>query len=224
MTNGRKLQVATIALLVLALVPATAHAQDQKTKKKKKKKPPAVTVEVFDMYDRAQFEELAAKVDEARAGGAEINPDAEYLDGLTRQRLEQHAEARKDFAALAKRPEDDAWHWIGESARLALGDETGPALEAANKAVELAPANKLAHYQKARVLTQRGEHAAAAAAYVEALMIDGDFAYAHYYAGMSYHESGNLVAAANHLTRFLQLAPDAPEKIQVQGILATIRG
>lgn len=225
--NGRNvLRVATILLLTLALVPGAALAQEetQKKKKKKKKKVETVTVEVFEMYDEADFEGLVAKIDEARTGGAALDPEALYIDGLTRQRLQQPAVARQDYAALAARAEDDVWHWIGESARLTVDAELEPALAAANRAVELAPSSKFARYQQGRVLTEQRQHSSAAAAYVEALKLDGEFAYAHYFAGMSYHESGNLVAAANHLRRFLELAPNAPEKVQVQGILATIQG
>lgn len=227
MKISRAARIAIVLLLVVALVPLTADAQDQKKKKKKKKAAAEAEVvqvaEAGQMFERNELEALVAEVETAAAEGR-VASDALYFEALARQKLEQPVAARRSYAALAARPETEVWHWIGASATALLDEERCEALEAADEAVELAPDNRLAHYQRGLVLVDREEFQEAAAAFTRVLEIDGDFAYAHYYAGMSHHQVRNLMAAGNHLRRFLELAPEAPEKLEVQSILATIGG
>lgn len=228
MSSSRFVRTAIVVLLVLALVPLAVDAQEQQQKKKKKKKKKssddAVVVEVVPMFEANELEDLVAAVDAAREGGATIAGDAVFMEGLAYEKLQRTGEARATYAQLAARSEDDVWHWVGASAEKLIAGDTAAALEAAARAVEMAPRNELAHYQHGLVRVKRAEYAPAAEAFTRMLEIDGDFAYGHYYAGMSYHQVRNLMAAGNHLRRFLELAPEAPEKLAVQSILATISG
>lgn len=224
----RRARAGLVVLLVLALVPALAIAQD--AKKKKKKTPPATTTETeitltaaetLPLLNKGAYDEAIALV---TAAGDGAGPDALYVEGLAFEGKRAAGDAVAVYQRLAARPEDDTWHWIGESARALANGDAGGAVSAADRAVEVDAANKYAHYQRGRALVVRKDFAASAGSFVRVLEIDGDFAYGHYWAGMSYYQSKNLVAAGNHLTRFLQLAPEAPERLQVQGILATLRG
>lgn len=218
-------RVLVVLLLVLALVPVTAEAQARKKKKKKKaSSSDTAVVEVVEMFEQNQLADLVAAVNEAKADDAVVNGDAVYLQGLALERLQKPAEARVAYADLAARPEADVWHWVGRSASALADGDTTAALEAANRAVETSGDNEYTHYQRGLVLVKRAEYGPAAEAFVRTLQIDGDFAYAHYYAGMSYHQVRNLMATGDHLRRFLQLVPEAPEKLAVQSILATIGG
>ena len=49
-------------------------------------------------------------------------------------------------------------------------------------------------------------------------------AYAHYYAGLSYYQAERIDLMAAFFESFLKLAPDAPERAQVESIMRTIRG
>ena len=49
-------------------------------------------------------------------------------------------------------------------------------------------------------------------------------AYAHYYAGHSYYETGRIDLMASFFESFLKLAPDAPERTSVESIMRTVRG
>jgi hypothetical protein len=49
-------------------------------------------------------------------------------------------------------------------------------------------------------------------------------AYAHYYAGLMHYRAKQPDRMAIRFERFLQLAPDAPERPEVLQIMRTIRG
>ena len=49
-------------------------------------------------------------------------------------------------------------------------------------------------------------------------------AYAHYYAGLSHNRASRPDLMAARFERFLKLAPDAPERTEVQQIMRTVRG
>lgn len=229
MKTSRWLQAALVLLLVVALVPVVADAQQDQKKKKKKKKAPEAAVEetvvdVESLYDSGSYAEVVAKVSKAQEGGAKVNAEALYLAGRSYEGLKETAAARSSYDELAARGAEDPWGLIGQSAAKTLAGDLPAALAAADRAVAGAASNPLAHYQKGLVLVKQRSFADAAAAFVRALELEGDFSYGHYYAGMSYHQTRNLVAAANHLRRFLELAPEAPERIEVMSILATIQG
>ncbi|GBD25187.1 Beta-barrel assembly-enhancing protease [bacterium HR30] len=63
---------------------------------------------------------------------------------------------------------------------------------------------------------------AAAEAYAHALALDARFAPAHREAGLLCREQGNLACARKHLTRYVELAPEALDRAIVQGILEEI--
>lgn len=226
---SRATRTALLALLIVALAPGLAMAQDT-TKKKKKKTttpPPAevpITVtaaELVPLLDKGAYDEAIAIAADAGDGAG---PDALYVQGLAFEGKKANVEAVQAYERLQARADTDVWHWIGESARALAGGDVGAAISAAGRGVEIDAGNRFAHYQHGRALVGGKDFAASAAAFVKALELDGNFAYGHYWAGMSYYQTKNLVAAGNHLARFLQLAPEAPERIQVQGILATLRG
>lgn len=226
---ARIARVALVAMLVL-VIPVAALAQDTTKKKKKKKNsspPPAeapvtlTAAELVPLLDKGAYDEAITMAADAGDGAG---PDAVFVQGLAFEGKKARADAVAAYERLQAKPETDAWHWIGESADVLAGGEVDAAIGAAARAVEIDGGNKFAHFQHGRALVGGKDYAASAAAFVDTLEIDGNFAYAHYWAGMSYYQTKNLVAAGNHLTRFLQLAPEAPERLQVQGILATLRG
>lgn len=221
-------RAALVMLVVVALVPAFVAAQDSAKKKKKKTTPPpeetVITVtaaDVMPLLDKGAYDEAIAITADAGDGAG---PDALYVQGLAFEGKKAAGDAVAVYQRLAARPDADTWHWIGESARALAGGDAGGAVSAADRAVEIDGQSKYAHYQRGRALVVRRDFPASAAAFVRVLEVDGSFAYGHYWAGMSYYQTKNLVAAGNHLTRFLQLAPQAPERLQVEAILATLRG
>ena len=56
------------------------------------------------------------------------------------------------------------------------------------------------------------------------IALDPSFAHAYYYAGLSRYRANRPDLMAARFERFLKLAPDAPERTEVQQIMRTIRG
>ncbi len=166
------------------------------------------------------------------ASASASDPKAEYLTGLSYQRLNRLAEARQVFESLAARPETDAWAHIGHSAALLSQAAAGSvpvsaaaeAEQAARRAIELAPGLSLGHYQLGRVQGQKKDFGQAVSAFEQVIALEPRFAYAHYFVGLSYYEIRRTDKMANAFEYFLKLAPDAPERGQVESIMRTLRG
>ncbi len=221
---------AMIAVLVLALlVPVTAEAQ--KKKKKKKKEDPAakqsVSVDVLPLFERGAFSAVVDAVEKASGPDVIVNSDALFVAGLSQEAMSASGRAGKTYAELDQLANNDPWHQMGLSAAALVAGDLDRAMTTAARAVELANgdkvAHKYAHFQHGRVLLARDDFASSSDAFVRTLQIDGKFAYAHYWAGFSYNKTGNLVSMTNHFERFLELAPEAPERQQVLAILAAMR-
>lgn len=176
----------------------------------------------FEAGEHEQVVEAARGLDD---------PRVVYLAGLSLLELERIDEARVMFEHLAGRPAADAWHSIGVSA-LALnqpasgGDPAADAQaeEAARTAVRLDETLPLAHYQLARVHGRKRAYDEAAAAFEAVIARDPTFAYAYYYAGLSYYQVERTDKMAEAFETFLKLAPEAPERDRVESVLRTLRG
>ena len=166
------------------------------------------------------------------ASASASDPEAKYLTGLSYQRLNRLAEARQVFESLAARPETDAWAHIGHSAALLSQAAAGSvpvsaaaeAEQAARRAIELAPGLSLGHYQLGRVQGQKKDFGQAVSAFEQVIALEPRFAYAHYFVGLSYYEINRTDKMAGAFEYFLKLAPDAPERGQVESIMRTLRG
>ncbi len=222
---------ATLAALVLALL-LPAAAEGQKKKKKKKKSAGAavqktVAVEVLPLFDRGAYSAVVDAVDKAAGPEVRVSPDALFVAGMSQEAMSALGSASRTYAGLDKLASNDPWHYLGGSAAALVAGDLDHALNAAVRGVELANgdkvAHKYAHFQHGRVLMARQDFAASSDAFIRTLQIDGRFAYAHYWAGFSYNKTGNLVSMTNHFERFLELAPEAPERQQVMAILAAMR-
>ena len=166
------------------------------------------------------------------ASASASDPKAKYLTGLSYQRLNRLAEARQLFENLAARPETDAWAHIGHSAALLSQAAAGSvpvsaaaeAEQAARRAIELAPGLSLGHYQLGRVQGLKKDFGQAVSAFEQVIALEPRFAYAHYFVGLSYYEINRTDKMAGAFEYFLKLAPDAPERGQVESIMRTLRG
>lgn len=163
--------------------------------------------------------------------------------GLVQQRLEEgevppgdvfwaaqallRADRTGEAVALLERlghGDEDPWRDIRVSATaLAQGDRDA-AVRHATRATELAPDLFFAHYQLGRARHEAQQWPQAAAAFARAAEIDGEAAYAHYYAGVAYNRLKRIEPMALHFRRFLDLAPQAPERDQVEQLLKLLKG
>jgi tetratricopeptide (TPR) repeat protein len=164
-----------------------------------------------------------------KAAPADASPSELFLVGLSHERLRAKDPARETFGRLAGRPETDPWHFTGESARKLVDGDIGnerewlawheEALKLAEQGAKLGPNLMEAHYQVGRVYAAMSSWADAATAFDRAAELNPSFAYAHYFSGMAYFRGEVRDKAAAHFETFLKLAPEAPERTQVQNLM-----
>jgi tetratricopeptide (TPR) repeat protein len=175
------------------------------------------------LYDAGQYQQVVDA-----AGRAEVPADEQlrvtYLVAQSHQKLSHADVARKSYEQLAARGNDDPWQAIGASALALLTANAGGALEAANQAVARNESLPEAYYQRGLALSARPDMAGAAAAFEKAAELDPGWAYAHFYAGLAYSKIKRIDVMASHFDTFLKLAPQAPERGEVQSIMRTLAG
>ena len=177
------------------------------------------------------------------------DPQAKYLVASSYDRLGQVEDARRVYSELSARGDSDPWGLIGRSAHAlvnrgsappaagALGEARTAAMQAvgtltspsdggvattAGRGSDLARA--YASYQLGQVLTFQREYGPAAETFDRAAELNPSFAYAYYYAGMSYREVSRIDLMAIRFERFLELAPEAPERTRIRAIMRIVRG
>jgi len=174
------------------------------------------------LFESGQSEQALQVLAEQQAHG-EAGPAEAYLAGLIAVKLDQPDRARAEFARLGAM-EDQAWVAIGASAIAVLDGDNELAREHAGQAVTAAPASFHAHYQLGLARSRFEDWGGSAAAFREAAELNPGFAYAHYYAGLSYSRIGRADRTSEHFERFLRLAPRAPERAAVESLMRTLRG
>lgn len=174
------------------------------------------------LFESGQHEQALQQIAAHREGGADAPAEA-YLEGLVLLKLEQPDGARQAFSRLALSGEP-GWALVGESATALLDDGKGAARDAASRAIQAAPELFQAHYQFGVAAAQFQDWAACADAFRHAAELDPSFAYAHYFAGLSFSRIGRADRTSEHFERFLRLAPRAPERAAVEALMRTLRG
>lgn len=196
-----------IAAAVVAILAAPLAAQEQSAQK---------------LYERGAFDQAVQRVNTERTAG-NTDPVSTYLAGLALDKLDRGQEARAEYARLTA-GDNETWHAIGQAAIGRLDNALDEALTEGRKARDLSGESGFAFYELGLVHIKRNEFNDAAQALDRAADLLPEFAYAHYYAGVAHQREKRYAKMADHFQAFLRLAPDAPEKRQVQLALNTLRG
>jgi len=214
----------TLGSLAAALLPAMLLAQEP---------PPAPPPEDPALVEQRQAVERlfeAGRHQEviAAAAAPDIQPAVVYMAAQSQLKLSAtsqaaQAQAIQTYQRLEARPTDDPWHFIGLSGRQLVQNQIEPAIASAREAIARAPMFGPAHYQLGLSLARAQRWPEAAAAFEAAAMRRPGHAYTHYYAGLSYYRAGRPDQMSVHFDQFLKLAPEAPERPEVQSIMRTIR-
>jgi tetratricopeptide (TPR) repeat protein len=197
-----------LLVLVLALIvaaPFTAAAQSAQ-----------------QLFEKGAYAEAAQRVNSERDAGNN-DPAATYLAGLALEKMNRGQDARAEYARLSNGG-DETWKAIGQSAIGALDNNLDEAVNEARKARDASGESGFASYQLGLVHLKRGEFGEAAQAFDRAAELMPQFAYAFYNAGVAHQRAKNFNRMAEHFTVFMKLAPEAPERKQVQLALAALRG
>lgn len=200
---------AGLLVLAPALGAATDRAHDQEAS-------------VQTLLESGAHDELLQKVAAERESGAE-SAESTYLAAQALIKMEQGDRAREEFGRL-RHGDNATWKLIGSSGHALLDGNAAAAVDAARRATAADEGNPYAHYQLGLAAAKQNDFATASRAFARAVDLKVDFAYAHYYAGLAFQRQRNLSRAADHLEAFLKLAPEAPERAAVLGIMKTLRG
>ena len=171
--------------------------------------------EVQRLFQSGAYEQAA---DAARDG----DPASTYLAAQALIKLERSDRAVAELTRL-RASENAAWRLVAESAEALVNNDAGRAVDVARRAIEADGANPFAQYQLGLAAGKANDWGTAVAAFTRAVELKPDFAYAHYYAALSYQRQRQLSKTAEHFDAFLRLAPDAPERSAVLAILRTIK-
>ena len=197
---NRRTIVLAIALIAAAAVRASAQSID----------------DVRKLYDAGQYQQA---ID---AAGASQDPRVMFVAAQSYQKLRQADGARRVYEQLAGRPDGDPWDAIGKSAVAILSSNAAGALQEAEQAVARGGSVPEAHYQRGLALAAKQDMAGAAAAFQKATELDPNWAPAHYNAGIAFSKARRPDQTETHFQTFLKLAPQAPERGEVQSILRTL--
>jgi tetratricopeptide (TPR) repeat protein len=154
--------------------------------------------------------------------GNSDDPRLVFLVAQSQQKLRKPDDAKRSYEKLAAKPDTDAWHFIGRSALDLLATNPDSAVTNADQAVKLGASIAEAHFQRGLALAAKQQMADAAAAFQKASDLDPNWAYPHYYAGIAYSKVKRADLTSTHFQAFLKLAPQAPERAEVQSILRTL--
>ncbi|MGE3842509.1 MAG: hypothetical protein AB7I50_13065 [Vicinamibacterales bacterium] len=171
------------------------------------------------LLESGKFEEAAGAVAALGEGASQAD---NYVAGQSLARLDRLDAARESFRKL-EAGDENAWTFVGRSASAVVDGDFAAARENAQRAVDLDGGLFHAWYQLGIVKSLTGDFNGAAADLERATEIDGGQAYAHYYAGVAYNKARKVDEMARHFRAFVTLAPEAPERPQVEAILRTLR-
>jgi tetratricopeptide (TPR) repeat protein len=193
-----------IAVAVAPLMVPLAAAADEAQQEAQKR------------FEAGQYQQVLDVASENRD-----DPASTFMAGYAASRMDNLDRAREEFSRLAQ---DSVWQLIGKSAQALVDGNLDDAWRHAEEAVASGGDNPYAQYQLGMVASRRGDHERAAQAFARAAELKSDFAYAHYYAGLEYHRLRQGGTAGEHLGRFLELAPNAPEHSAIVSLMRTLRG
>ena len=209
--------MATVAALAGA---AAAFAQDK----------PRPTAQQF--FEAGQYDEALKAVGEMREKGSAGLHEA-FLAAHIALRQNQNDRAKEEFQRLAE-SDDPVWRLAGESGTAAIENDRDRSVDRGMQAVEATKSgdqndqgtrlrNFHAFYQLGLARTRKDDWAGAAESFARAAELNPGFAYAHYYAGLSYSRVKRPDQVVKHFEAFLKLAPKAPERSAVLSLLKSIR-
>ena len=173
-------------------------------------------------FEAGQFEQTLASLAPVIADPA-ADPSSHFLAVQAALRLEQPGRAAPSLAALGANPAP-GWQLVGQSVQALMSGDMACAVGCAERAVSANPNLFAAHYQLGLGLARAERWAAAASAFEQALALDPSFAYAAYYAGLSFLKNQPGRQDRRVLGDSCAWRPGAPERAGVQSIMRTLRG
>jgi tetratricopeptide (TPR) repeat protein len=175
---------------------------------------------IQSLYEAGRDADVISQV--ASAGPSASAVDA-WFASQSKLRLGQRTEALDDLMRLSAAAADPG---VQVAARLAVArlNSDSAALEQARGEAAAHSSNVIAQYELGLSYAAGSDFAAAAQAFDRCIDIAPTFAYAYYQSALAYERVGRPDLMANRFDRFVRLAPNAPERPQVDSVLRTVGG
>ena len=172
------------------------------------------------LYEAGRDADVIGQV--ASAGALASAVDG-WFASQSKLRLGQRSEALDDLMRLGATAADPG---VQVGARLAVArlNNDSAAVERARADATAQNSSVIAQYELGLSYAAGSDFAAAAQAFDRCIDIAPTFAYAYYQAALAYEKVGRPDLMANRFDRFVRLAPNAPERPQVDSVLRTVGG
>jgi|SRR5579862_5078929 len=178
--------------------------------------------DVRQLYDAGKYQDVV-KATEGKAVENDTAARLQYLAAQSDSKLNNNDSAKQRYQRLADGG-GKTWGPIGASGVQLIDKQLDQALASANQAVQAGATTPEAHYQRGLVLMARQSYADAASAFTKATELDPSFAAAQYFAGLANYRNKRIDLMTRNFESFVKLAPNAPERPEVESILRTVRG
>ena len=178
--------------------------------------------DVRQLFDAGRYQEVVRASDTA-TDEADKAARLQYLAAQSYGKLNDLEGARRTYQRLAESGAN-AWGLIGRSSLQLLDKQFDAAQASADQAAAAMPSLAESHFQRGLVLMARNDYGNAVDAFTKATAADPNFAAAYYYAGLASYRVKRLDLMTNNFSTFVKLAPNAPERPEVESILRTVRG
>jgi tetratricopeptide (TPR) repeat protein len=211
-------QTASIFLSgTMLLVAACASSQGRTQIVRPASAPSSSTIQA--LYESGEDREIVNRVKSGVSNG--VTGEDRWFAAQSQLRLGLRNDAINDLTALSQTGTDPA---VQVAAQLAIGRLTNDdaALSRARAAADTYPESLFVQYELGLSYAVRNDFASAARIFDACIAADPMFAYAYYQSALAYQHLDRPDIMANRFDRFVRLAPNAPERPEVESVLRPI--
>ena len=203
--------------LTILMVAACASGKGRTEVARPASVPPSSTIQA--LYESGEDREVVERV--KNNGPAPVTGADRWFAAQSQLRLGLRNDAINDLATLTQTDADPA---VQVAARLAIGRLTNDeaTLGQARAAAAAYPESLFVQYELGLSYAVRNDFASAARIFDVCIAAAPTFAYAYYQSALAYQHLDRPDIMANRFDRFVRLAPNAPERPEVESVLRTI--
>ena len=171
------------------------------------------------LYESGEDREIVNRV--KNSVPTDVSGADRWFAAQSQLRLGLRTDAINDLTALIQTGADPA---VQVAAQLAIGRLTNDevTLDRARASAAAYPESLFVQYELALSYAARNDFASAARVFDTCIATAPTFAYAYYQSALAYQRLDRPDLMANRFDRFIRLAPNAPERPEVESVLRTI--
>ena len=182
--------------------------------------PASAPASVQSLYESGRDEDI---INRTAVDGGSARPSDIWFAAQSQLRLGRRAEALDDLSRLAASDSDPGAQLAARLATARLTNDV-PALDRLRGDAAAVMDSVFVQYELGLSYAAQNDFASAARAFDRCIEIAPMFAYAYYQSALAYDRLNRGDLMANRFDRFVRLAPNAPERPQVDSILRTLAG